>query len=159
MTTTPSITSPPSPTATTDEAAFIADLRRLKTWSGHSFRQLERRASAAGDTLPYSTVATMLSRNRLPREDLLVTFVRACGLDEDAVIHWATVRARIAYGISDTSTDRHPTSPRRRAFRWRQTLVGAAVVLAFAGGAALTEGTVNDSTVDEEIVVSTLVRG
>lgn len=150
MTTSASITPPPSPTATTDETAFMAELRRLKTWSGHSFRQLERRASAAGDTLPYSTVATMLSRNRLPREDLLVTFVRACGLDEDAVKHWATVRARIAYGISDTSTDGHTTSPRRW---WRQTLVGAAVVLAFAGGAALTAGTVNDSAVDEEIVV------
>jgi hypothetical protein len=155
MTTTPSITPPPSPTATTDETAFIAELRRLKTWSGHSFRQLEHRASAAGDTLPYSTVATMLSKNRLPREDLLVTFVRACGLDEDAVKHWAIVRARIAYGISDTSTDRHTTSPQRLTFRWRQTLVGAAVVLAFTGGAALATGTVDDWTVDQEIVVST----
>jgi hypothetical protein len=36
---------------------------------------------------------------------------------------------------------------------------GAALVLAFAGGAALSAGTVNDSTVDEEIVVSTLVKG
>src|SRR5690606_22321811 len=89
------ITPPPSPEAATDEAAFMAGLRRLKDWSGLSFRQLERRASAAGDVLPYSTASTMLGRDRLPREELLVAFVRACGLGGVDVLRWGSVRAEV----------------------------------------------------------------
>jgi hypothetical protein len=153
MTKTPSMTPAPSPKAVTDEIAYVAELRRLKTWSGHSFRQLERRASAVGDTLPYSTVATMLSKNRLPREDLLVTFVRACGMDGAAVKDWATVRARIACGIPVDAPGGHTKPPRRWTVRWRPALVGAAVVLAFAGGAALNTATVN---IEQDTVVGTL---
>ena len=149
MTTKPPITQPPSPTAATDEAAFVAELRRLKSWSGLSFRQLERHAAALGETLPYSTVATMLGRNRLPREELLVTFVKACGLDEHEAQRWATVRATIAYGIPETST----STPRRLRSRWRQAIVAAAVVLAFVGGAALAGGSVNETIDEQETVV------
>lgn len=136
-------TTPPSPTSAIDEATFVAELRRLKTWSGMSFRQLERRAAAAGDTLPASTAATMLGKNRLPREELLVTFVRACGLDGDDLRPWLTTRATIADGTRAT--------PRR--FQWRRTVVAAAALaVAFAGGAAFTAGS---GTVEEETVVST----
>jgi hypothetical protein len=95
----------------------------------------------------------MLSKTRLPREELLVTFVRSRGLDEDEVMQWAAVRARIAYGFPATSIADHTTSARRPA-GWRQALAGAAVVLAFVGGAVFTGGTVNDS-IDEETVVAT----
>ena len=108
---------------------------------------IERRAAALGDTLPYSTVATMLGRNRLPREDLLVTFVKACGLDEHEVRRWATVRARIAYGVPEA-----PATPRRLRTRWRRAAVAAAVVLAFVGGAAVAGGSVNE-TIEQETVV------
>ena len=150
MTTKPPITQPPSPTAATDEATFVAELRRLKSWSGLSFRQLERHAAALGDTLPYSTVATMLGRNRLPREDLLVMFVKACGLDEHEVQRWATVRATIAYGSPEASIC---TSPRPLRSRWRQAIVAAAVVLAFVGGAAVAGGSVNETIDEQETVV------
>lgn len=142
MTTTPA----PAPTAS-DEAAFVADLRRLKTWSGRSFRQLERRATAAGDTLPYSTAATMLGKNRLPREELVAAFVRACGLDEDAVSAWLTTRASIAGGTVTAPPRLRPT------FRWRRAMVVAAVAIAFAGGAAFTAVIGNDSVEEQETVV------
>ncbi len=150
MTTKPPITQPPSPTTATDEATFVAELRRLKSWSGLSFRQLERHAAALGETLPYSTVATMLGRNRLPREDLLVTFVKACGLDEHEVQRWAMVRAAIAYGIPEVSIC---VPPRRLRSRWRRAIVAAAVVLAFVSGAAVAGGSVNETIDEQETVV------
>jgi hypothetical protein len=139
-------TTPPSPAAATDEATFVAELRRLKTWSGMSFRQLERQAAAAGDTLPASTAATMLGKNRLPREELLVTYVRACGLDGDDLRPWLTTRTAIADGTNPGPAPVH-------RFRWRRAVVAAAALAAaFAGGAALTAGSGN---VEEETVVGT----
>ncbi|WP_214322636.1 hypothetical protein [Nonomuraea sediminis] len=44
--------------------------------------QLERRAAATGNHLPASTAATLLGRERLPREEVLVAFVRACAVDD-----------------------------------------------------------------------------
>ncbi|WP_055563041.1 hypothetical protein [Streptomyces atriruber] len=90
--------SPPVPTPAAGEAAFMAELRRLKAWSGLSYRELERAAAAAGEVLPYSTAATMLRRDRLPREALLVAFVVACGLDADDTRRWAAARRELAVG-------------------------------------------------------------
>ncbi|PRY01702.1 helix-turn-helix domain-containing protein [Allonocardiopsis opalescens] len=158
MTTTPPITPPPSPSAAIDEASFVAELRRLRTWSGLSFRQLERRASTAGDVLPSSTAATMLGKNRLPREDLLVTYVRACGLDGDDLKQWVITRALIAAGTPATPAAvsapvHHPTPPPRPASRWRPAIAAAALALAFAAGAVLTANAGADSIVNEETVV------
>ncbi|WP_329095943.1 hypothetical protein OG979_14090 [Actinomadura citrea] len=127
---------PPSPDVATDEAEFIAALRRLKAWSGLSYRQLERRAAAAGRVLPYSTASTALGRKSLPREELLVAFVLACGLDDDEAASWVAVRKRIAVGGRVTATE--PRAARRP--RWRPALGWAAVALslALAGGTTLT---------------------
>jgi hypothetical protein len=150
---------PPSPAAATDEAAFVAELRRLKAWSGCSFRQLERQAAAAGDVLPASTAATMLGKNRLPREELLVAFVRACGLREDDMRPWLTTRARIADGTAATTTETTTATttaavaPAIRRFRWRPVLAAAAALaIAFAGGATLTSGLAGSSIDEQEIV-------
>ncbi|MDO0937557.1 hypothetical protein QQY66_39695 [Streptomyces sp. DG2A-72] len=59
-------TAPPAP-PDTDAVAFVAALRHLKAWSGLSYRQLERRATQAGHTLPCSTAATMLGRDPLQK--------------------------------------------------------------------------------------------
>lgn len=157
MTTAPPTTTPPSPAAVTDEAAFVAELRRLKTWSGMSFRQLERRAAAAGDTLPASTAATLLGKNRLPREALLVAFVRACGLSGDDVRLWVATRAAIADGTNAAATPVAPAnSPRPSATsRWRLVVAAAALAVAFAGGSASTAGFLGGSIDDEVIVVQT----
>ncbi|GAA2590097.1 peptidoglycan-binding domain-containing protein [Actinomadura fulvescens] len=73
-------------------------LRRLKAWSGLSFRELERRAHAAGDVLPYSTGSAMLSPRRrgLPRDELIAAFTRACGCTPEQVSAWIEARRRIA---------------------------------------------------------------
>jgi tetratricopeptide (TPR) repeat protein len=85
----------PDPRGAQTPAGFIALLRELKSWSGLTYRQLERQASRAGAVLPYSTIAGALGRNRLPREDLVVALVRACGLDEENTAHWVAARKRL----------------------------------------------------------------
>ena len=71
---------PPDPRRSASAAEFVTEMRRLRAWSGLTFRQLERNAAEAGDVLPHSTLVDALRRDRLPREDLLRAFVRACGL-------------------------------------------------------------------------------
>lgn len=150
MTTAPPTSTPPSPAAVTDAAAFVAELRRLKAWSGHSFRELERRAAAAGDVLPASTTATMLGKHRLPRKELLVAFVRACGLDEDGMRPWLTARARIADGTAAAATGSAPAITR---FRPRPVLAAvAALAIGLAGGAGLTAGLAGGSADEQETV-------
>jgi hypothetical protein len=150
MTTAPPTSTPPSPSAVTDEAAFVAELRRLKAWSGRSFRELERRATAAGDVLPASTTATMLGKHRLPRKELLVAFVRACGLDEDDMRPWLAARARIADGTAAAAPE---SAPAIRRFRRRPIVAAvAAMAIGLAGGAGLTAGLAGDSGDEQETV-------
>lgn len=73
-------------------------MRTLKAAARLGFRTLEQRAEAVGDVLPKSTLVAVLSRDTLPREEVVAAFVRACGLDEDAVGRWLAVRRRIALG-------------------------------------------------------------
>lgn len=77
-------------------AEFVVELRRLKQWTGLTFRQLEARAAQAGDVLPHSTAVLALRRERLPREELVVAFVRACGRPSEEVERWVATRRRLA---------------------------------------------------------------
>ncbi|MEH0506858.1 hypothetical protein [Streptomyces scabiei] len=156
-------TAPPTP-PDTDPAAFVAGLRRLKAWSGLSYRRLERRAAEAGHVLPHSTAATMLGRERLPREEPVAAFVAACGLRGAEAEAWTDARRRIACGpeevreeargeapavsgvsgVSGVSAARpRPFRPRRRAL-----LAVAAVSLTALLGGALTSGALTE---DEEV--------
>ncbi|MEU5976116.1 helix-turn-helix domain-containing protein [Streptomyces sp. NPDC047315] len=74
----------------------MARLHALKEWSGLTYRELAQRAGAVGDVLPRSTVANMLSRSTLPREELVVAFVRACGSGPDGIDSWLRVRKELA---------------------------------------------------------------
>ncbi|MFE0172890.1 hypothetical protein ACFWZ2_11275 [Streptomyces sp. NPDC059002] len=127
-------TAPPAPSAT-DAAAFMAALRRLKAWSGLSYRQLERRAAAAGHVLPFSTAATMLGKDRLPREALVVAFVAACGLRGEHAEAWVDARGSIVCAPAPAP---EPAPARRvRTRRPRLAWVAAvALVAALLGGAA-----------------------
>ncbi|MEV4495035.1 NB-ARC domain-containing protein [Micromonospora arborensis] len=87
---------PPNPDEVRSTAEFLAALRRLRAWSTQTYRQLARHAEAAGDSMPASTTATMLSRSSLPRSELVSTFVRACGLDATAAARWVAVRDALA---------------------------------------------------------------
>ncbi|MYY80320.1 hypothetical protein GT044_03375, partial [Streptomyces sp. SID335] len=89
---------PPHAASPAAEAAFMAELRRLKAWSGLSYREVERAAAAAGEVLPYSTAATMLRKDRLPREAVLVAYLVACGVDADDTRRWVAARRELAAG-------------------------------------------------------------
>ncbi|MCX4471657.1 NB-ARC domain-containing protein [Micromonospora sp. NBC_01655] len=86
----------PKPDEITSAEEFVAALRQLRAWSDLTYRQLARRAEAAGDVMPASTTATMLARSSLPRSEIVAAFVRACGLDEAATATWVTVRNTLA---------------------------------------------------------------
>ncbi|MFF7392082.1 hypothetical protein ACFZAE_27005 [Streptomyces scabiei] len=160
-------TAPPAPPET-DVAAFVAALRRLKAWSGLSYRQLERRATEAGHTLPYSTAATMLGRDRLPREELVAAFVAACGVRAEEAEAWLDARVAIACGppaetavpsrtVAADPDPRHREGaedvlrsgrarrvrPRRRTFA-----VAAAVAIMLFGGVTATGAFADDVEVE-----------
>ncbi len=83
-------------------------LRQLRAWSGFTYRELTSRANAAGHALPHTTLASALARHTLPREGLLVAFVQACGLDQQALGRWVeTLRGlRVAHEAAQPeSTD------------------------------------------------------
>ncbi|AGP54932.1 hypothetical protein [Streptomyces rapamycinicus] len=67
----------PDPQGARNPGEFIAALQALKDWSRLTYRELAARADALGDVLPRSTVANMLARATLPREELVAAFVRA----------------------------------------------------------------------------------
>lgn len=137
-------TAPPAP-PDTDAAAFVAALRRLKAWSGLSYRQLERRAARAGHHLPYSTAATMLGRDRLPREEPVAAFVAACGVGEDETEAWLDARLALAGGgPPPAEPPAVPRKSRRRRPRW-VLAVAAALVTALLGGASAA-GVLTDDT-------------
>ncbi|MER6131552.1 hypothetical protein [Streptomyces sp. NPDC001815] len=165
-------TAPPTP-PDTDAAAFVAALRRLKAWSGLSYRRLERRAADAGHCLPYSTAATMLGRDRLPRAELVAAFVAACGVRGDMAQAWLDARTGIACGpapalappaaapaviaVSAVAAPAAPAAPARvRPSRTRWALAGAAALVTVLLAGATASGALTD---DEEVgVTRTSVR-
>uniref|UniRef100_UPI00278C46A9 helix-turn-helix domain-containing protein n=1 Tax=Streptomyces venezuelae TaxID=54571 RepID=UPI00278C46A9 len=82
----------PDPRGARTPAEFLARLQALKDWSGLTYRELSARAESGGDVLPRSTVANMLARTTLPREELLTAFVRACGATREEEAEWRAVR-------------------------------------------------------------------
>lgn len=83
----------PDPSTAVTPTEFIAQLRRLKAWSGEpSLRQLERRTG-----LPRSTLALALSpqHNRLPPLERVVALVRACGAPQTTTQQWVDSWRRI----------------------------------------------------------------
>ncbi|OEJ41038.1 hypothetical protein AR457_11195 [Streptomyces agglomeratus] len=86
----------PDPGSIRDAGEFIAGLRALREWSGFTYRELTARAEAVGDVLPRSTVANMLARTTLPREELVAAYVRACGSGPGTVDSWLKVRKELA---------------------------------------------------------------
>ncbi|MFF3326395.1 ATP-binding protein [Streptomyces sp. NPDC002889] len=86
----------PGPSAVRTAVEFVALLRAVKTRSGLSYRDLERKARKVGESLPVSTAASALNRASLPSEELVVALVRACGGDAATVKEWAEARCVLA---------------------------------------------------------------
>lgn len=87
---------PPRPEDAQSAADLVVALRRLRLWSGLTYRQLEGKAAAVGEVLPSSTIATALGRATLPREHIVEMLTRACGLGDADVDRWLAARKRIA---------------------------------------------------------------
>ncbi|MFF0520712.1 hypothetical protein ACFYTC_18520 [Actinomadura nitritigenes] len=71
-----------------------------------SLRALERAADRANQSLPRSSVAEMLAGKRLPRQELLLTFLEVCGLPSSALPRWLAVWDRLAAREADPTADR-----------------------------------------------------
>ncbi|WP_410821378.1 peptidoglycan-binding protein [Micromonospora sp. 050-3] len=85
---------------------YVALLRDVRRCSGLTYREISRRASAAGHWLPASTLATMLGRITLPRERTVVAMLAACGVPD--VERWVEMRRDIEARLSER--DRWETS-------------------------------------------------
>ncbi|MES4902567.1 MULTISPECIES: hypothetical protein [unclassified Streptomyces] len=94
----------PDPKAARTTAEFVVAMRQLRSWADLSYRQLERNAEAAGDVLPRATISGALSRDDLPREQLLAAYVRACGGDEETVAVWLAARRRLSIAGSGAAS-------------------------------------------------------
>ncbi|MCX5393272.1 helix-turn-helix transcriptional regulator [Streptomyces sp. NBC_00094] len=98
----------PDPREARNTAEFLARLQALKDWSGLTYRELSARAETHGEVLPRSTVANMLARATVPREELLTTFVRACGVGPSDLEEWQAVRRELAVRGVYAPVDGHP---------------------------------------------------
>ena len=139
--------SAPDPELAQNSAEFVAQMQALKEWSGLTYRELTARADAAGDVLPRSTVANMLSRSTVPREELVAAFVRACGCGPGATETWLRVRKELArrerqslevpeYDVGDMEpgpgAEEPPPAQPRRPWLVRAVLPSAVAVLGVA---------------------------
>ncbi|MFK8910705.1 RICIN domain-containing protein [Streptomyces sp. YS-3] len=86
----------PDPATAHSPEQFVELMRQLRRWADLSYRQLERNANDADGVLPRATIAAALSRDELPRAELLAAYVRACGGDDEAVTAWLNARRRLS---------------------------------------------------------------
>ncbi|WP_338930838.1 helix-turn-helix domain-containing protein [Streptomyces netropsis] len=100
-----------------DAERFTDRMRRLKDRSGLTYRELEQRAQDRGEILARSTLSDVLQGHSLPRPELLVAFLHACGVDDEREIAaWLETRSRIEDGPG-------------RSWRFRLRPVAAAVAV------------------------------
>lgn len=75
-------------------AGLVQLLNDLRTEADLSIREISRRSRHTGQSLPATTVWDMLSRQTLPRGDVLRAYLTACGVDDHD--DWLAARARLA---------------------------------------------------------------
>ncbi|WP_234371109.1 XRE family transcriptional regulator [Streptomyces sp. XY431] len=134
---------PPRPERARTPAEFTKELRKLRTRSELTYRQLERVAAAQGTALPASTIASTLGRATLPRAQFVEAFARACGLSDAEVHEWLEERRSIAaheprqnddaadgvnHGNSEASSAATPAKAGLPWWRRAAGLVGAAAI-------------------------------
>ncbi|MFE0150240.1 hypothetical protein ACFWY5_24030 [Nonomuraea sp. NPDC059007] len=141
---------PPGPDDAATPAEFALAMLRLKAWSGLSYRQLEKRAAAAGDSLPRTSIASALDQGRLPAEHLLAAFVRACGAG-DTLADWLAVRRAIAAASVEAPDPDHTAA--RRVIE-RRALVTAMFLALVVGWLILRAG----GDIDPNVPSPTLTR-
>jgi hypothetical protein len=88
----------PDPTEVTNSIEYIDALKRLREWSGMTYREMAKVAAEYARPLKASTVCAALGRGTLPQRDLVASFVRAAGLVEADELIWLEVRDALADG-------------------------------------------------------------
>jgi hypothetical protein len=100
---------PPDPTAAASATDLVGMLKLLRQWADSpSLAELNRRAGGH-NLLPPSTASDMLHSQRLPRLELMLTFVRACGLEEDRATAWRAAWERVKARESDPPASSRPS--------------------------------------------------
>lgn len=100
------------PLSASTVSAFAECLRAVRLRAGQpSYRELQRWGERHHTPLPRSTVRDALLGRRLPRKDLVLSFVRACGRPED-LRRWETAWTRLAARLDESrSTSRSAPIP------------------------------------------------
>lgn len=127
---------PPCPDGVSDPRSFVDRMRALKAWSGLTYREIAVHAHRNGDTLPPSTLAAVLGRATLPREDVVRAFVRVCG-GKDEMDAWLRARseiARTAWMPADPGGGPGPALNGGEGADGRHQMADAAVAAVFAAG-------------------------
>lgn len=99
-----------------NEARTVADLAACLRWAqaqagNPSLRELEQHARRSGRHLPRSSTGDMLGGKRLPRKPLMLTFLRACGINPGEDHRWLVAWNRLASYNADFDTgERRPLS-------------------------------------------------
>ncbi|TDD73316.1 helix-turn-helix domain-containing protein, partial [Actinomadura rubrisoli] len=84
----------PQPDDAGSPAEFLSLLRRLQQWSGLSLPELEERVWSTGVLIP-AGLAGLLGGEVLPRREVLLSFVTACGLVPEEREKWMAAHARV----------------------------------------------------------------
>ncbi|MEU7610023.1 helix-turn-helix transcriptional regulator [Micromonospora sp. NPDC049204] len=90
---------------------YVALLRDVRRRSGLTYREIARRASAAGHWLPPSTLASMLGRTTLPRERIVLSLLVACGMTAAEVDRWVEMRRGLEARLSERDRSESHAAP------------------------------------------------
>ncbi|MFI0791108.1 helix-turn-helix domain-containing protein [Micromonospora rubida] len=142
----------PDPATAGSPAEFVALLRQVRERSGLTYRQIQRRAGSTRQPLPASTLHTMLGRNTLPRQELVVALLVATGADDPEVSRWVDARRGLLLrqqtsgesvasgteaGADPGGNDRVPPPASGRPRRWLLTTGAVAVTVTAIVAASL----------------------
>lgn len=82
---------------------FAQCLRRVRVRAGTSYRELEQWGRRESKPLPRSTVQDALAGRHLPRQRLLLTFLEACGVDQQTHPRWIAAWNRLSEPLDATA--------------------------------------------------------
>ncbi|ROO63083.1 hypothetical protein EDC02_5096 [Micromonospora sp. Llam0] len=85
-----------NPTTAGSIPELAACLSRLRAQAEISYRGLEQWGSRHGTPMPRSTMADVFAGRRLPRKQVLLTYLRACGIDPRTDPRWLAAWTRLA---------------------------------------------------------------
>ncbi|MET8911597.1 helix-turn-helix transcriptional regulator [Micromonospora sp. NPDC004551] len=94
---------PACPSGAATPGEYVAALRQLRQGSGLTYREIARRATAAGHWLPPSTLAAALARVTLPHERVVLALLAACGTPDAEARRWLAERNEIETRLAEAA--------------------------------------------------------